>query len=291
MRTGADGRVTGEESARGGSGRRASARGAGDRTTAAIDLNCDLGEGLDPWAPGERGLDEALLGVVSSANVACGGHAGDARVMTAVCAAAAERGVAVGAHVSYADREHFGRRVLDVPADVLRAQLRDQVSALRAAADAAGTRVRYVKPHGALYNVVVRDEAHARAVVGAVLDDAEAHGVALPVLGLPGAVVLDLARAAGLPTVTEAFADRGYRPDGTLVPRGEPGALLTDDDVVAERVLRLATHGDVQAVDGSLVRVEAQSVCVHSDTPGAHRLATRVRERLARHGVEVSPFA
>lgn len=264
---------------------------AGEAGPATLDLNADLGEGMDPWTPGEPGLDARLLEVVSSANVACGGHAGDARVMAAVCARAAQRGVAVGAHVSYEDREHFGRRPLDVAPDELRAQVRAQVAALRAAADAAGTQVRYVKPHGALYHVVARDRGHAGAVVAALLDDADQHGAALPVLGLPGAVVLDLARAAGLGAVTEAFADRGYRPDGSLVPRGDPGDLLTDDEAVADRVVRLATLGDVVAADGSTVRVDARSVCLHSDTPGAVRLAVRVRERLAEAGVEVRPFA
>ncbi len=211
--------------------------------------------------------------------------------MAAVCAWAAEQGVAVGAHVSYDDREHFGRRALDVEPAVLRSQVRAQLTALRAAADAAGTSVRYVKPHGALYHAVARDQRHAGAVVEALLADADEHGGGLPVLGLPGGLVLDLARAAGLGAVAEAFADRGYRADGSLVPRGEPGDLLTDDEAVADRVVRLARRGDVLAVDGAAVRVDARSVCLHSDTPGAVALAARVRGRLADAGVEVRPFA
>jgi len=247
-----------------------------------IDLNCDLGEELDPWTPGVDGLDAQLLDVVTSANVACGFHAGDERIMAAVCRAAAERGVAVGAHVSYLDREHFGRRFLDVPADELRAQVAQQLATLQAVARGVGTRVAYVKPHGALYNAVVHHEAQARAVVEAVDD--------LPVVGLPGSAVLDAAARRGLRAVTEAFADRGYRADGTLVPRSEPGALVTDGDEVAARVLRLATDHLVRAVDGTDVRVAAESVCVHSDTPGAAALAVAVRAALEAGGVRVAPF-
>lgn len=248
-----------------------------------IDLNCDLGEELDAWEAGVDGLDMLLLDVVTSANVACGYHAGDERIMAAVCRAAAARGVAVGAHVSYLDRENFGRRFVDVPADVLREQVSEQVELLRAIARREGTRVAYVKPHGALYNAVVHHEEHARSVVEALGD--------LPVLGLPGSAVLDVAARTGRRAVAEAFADRGYRADGTLVPRSEPGALVTDADEVAARVVRLAQHGVMRAVDGSDVRVVAESVCVHSDTPGAAVLARRVRAGLWANGVTVAPFA
>ncbi|WP_426593130.1 LamB/YcsF family protein [Cellulomonas sp. McL0617] len=249
---------------------------------ARIDLNCDLGEDVDPWEPGVDGLDTLLLGVVTSANVACGFHAGDARVMAAVCRAAAARGVAVGAHVSYLDRDHFGRRALDVPSDVLRAQVAYQLGALQAVARSVGASVAYVKPHGALYNTVVHDEAHARAVVEAV---------DLPVVGLPGSAVLALALAKGLRTVAEAFADRGYRADGTLVPRSQDGALLTDAAQVAARVVRIAEAGVVTSVDGTDVDVRAESVCVHSDTPGALALARSVRRALEESGVAVHAFA
>ncbi len=253
---------------------------------ARIDLNCDLGEGLDDWVPGVPGPESVLLDAVTSANVACGFHAGDDRVMAAVCRAAAERGVAVGAQVSYRDREHFGRRFLDVPPDVLRADVVEQVAALRRAAAVAGATVAYVKPHGALYNAVVRHEQQATAVVDAVVE----VGGGLPVVGLPGAVVLDVARDRGLRAVTEAFADRGYRVDGTLVPRTEPGALVVDVDAVIARVLDMVVRGHVVAVDGSVVRLEAESVCVHSDTPGATVLAAAVREALDGAGVVVEPF-
>ena len=247
-----------------------------------IDLNCDLGEDVDPWVPGVEGLDTQLLDVVTSANVACGYHAGDARVMAAVCRVAAVRGVSIGAHVSYLDREHFGRRALDVPHDELRSQVAYQLGALQAVARSVGATVAYVKPHGALYNVVVHDEGQARAVVEAV---------DLPVVGLPGSALLALAASKGLRTVAEAFADRGYRADGTLVPRSEEGALVTDPEQVAARVVRIADEGRVTAVDGTDVEVRAESVCVHSDTPGAVSLARSVRRALEESGVVVRAFA
>ncbi|GEK20089.1 LamB/YcsF family protein [Cellulomonas xylanilytica] len=253
------------------------------RMGARIDLNCDLGEELDAWEAGVDGLDTMLLDVVTSANVACGFHAGDERIMASVCRAASARGVAVGAHVSYLDRENFGRRFLDVPADVLTAQVAEQIETLQAVALREGARVAYVKPHGALYNAVVHHEEHARAVVAAITD--------LPVLGLPGSAVLAAASVRGLRAVPEAFADRGYRADGTLVPRSEPGALVTDAAEVAALVLRLATDGVVRAVDGTEVTVAAESVCVHSDTPGAAALARTVRAALVAHGVMLAPFA
>jgi len=262
------------------------------QVAARIDLNCDLGEGFDSWAPGVDGLDAQLLAIVTSANVACGFHAGDDRVMALVSRTAAVREVRVGAHVSYLDRENFGRRFVDVAPDELRAQVTHQIEALRA----AGGAVAYVKPHGALYNTVVHHEAHARAVVDGVLD-AGGAGVGgagiggLPVVGLPGSAVLAYAASRGLRTVTEAFADRGYRPDGTLVPRGEPGDLVTDEDEVAARVVRLAAEGRVTGADGRDVAVVAESVCVHSDTPGAVVLAARVRAALEAAGVQVRAFA
>lgn len=247
-----------------------------------IDLNCDLGEELDAWEHGVDGLDTQLLDVVTSANVACGFHAGDERIMAAVCRAAAARGVAVGAHVSYLDREHFGRRFLDVPPDVLRAQVAQQVATLQRIAQGVGTRVDYVKPHGALYNAVVHHEAQARAVVEAVGD--------LPVVGLPGSAVLASATARGLRAVPEAFADRGYRADGTLVPRSEPGAVVTAAHEVTARVVRMAVEGVVRAVDGTDVKVGPESVCVHSDTPGAAVLAVAVRAALEQSGVRLERF-
>lgn len=252
-----------------------------------IDLNCDLGEGYGPWSLGEPGADDALLSVVSSANVACGFHAGDPSIMAARCATALARGVAVGAHVSYRDLVGFGRRRLDVPPGELAAEVAYQVGALQAVARTVGARVGYVKPHGALYNRVVRDEEQAAAVVAGVAG----ADPTLAVVGLPGSAVLRHAREAGLRTVTEAFVDRGYLADGTLVPRGSAGALVTDPDEAAARAVRMATEGAVVAVDGALVRLDAASLCVHSDTPGAVPVARAVRAALETAGVELRPAA
>lgn len=249
-----------------------------------IDLNADLGESYGRWVLGD---DEAMLDVVTSANIACGFHAGDPTVILSACRMAAKRGVAIGAQVGYRDLPGFGRRFIDVHPDELAAEVVYQVAALDGLARAAGTRVRYVKPHGALYNAVVTHEAQARAVVeGIRLVDP-----ALPVLGLPGSALLELAGAAGLSTVAEAFADRGYTSSGTLVPRSDPGAVLHDPAEVAARVVRLAVTGRVLAVDGTEVEVSAQSVCVHGDSPGAVGMATAVREALAAAGIRVSAFA
>ncbi|MDQ3405502.1 MAG: LamB/YcsF family protein [Actinomycetota bacterium] len=247
-----------------------------------IDLNADLGEGFGIWRLGD---DNALLDVVTSANVACGFHAGDASTMRAVCVAAAERGVSVGAQVSYRDLAGFGRRFIDVAPSQLADEVLYQIGALEACARAAGTRVAYVKPHGALYNAVVHHEAQAAAVV----DGVRAFG-ALPVMGLPGSQLLAAASAAGLPTVFEAFADRGYTPAGTLVPRSEPGALITDTDVVVARALRLAEHGELVAIDGTVLPTTAQSLCLHGDTPGAVGHARAVRAALNQANVEVVAF-
>ncbi|PPK64395.1 5-oxoprolinase subunit PxpA [Actinokineospora auranticolor] len=248
-----------------------------------VDLNSDLGEGFGVWRLGD---DEALLDVVTSANVACGFHAGDASTMRAVCAAAAARGVAVGAQVSYRDLAGFGRRFIDVEPDRLADEVLYQIGALAACARAAGTRVSYVKPHGALYNATVHHEAQAAAVVNGV----RAFGD-LPILGLPGSRLLAATAAAGLTGVEEAFADRGYTPQGTLVPRGEPEALLTDTDAVVARALRLAQAGEIVAVDGSVLATPARSLCLHGDTPGAVHHARAVRAALDGAGIAVVPFA
>ncbi|MEO7754542.1 MAG: 5-oxoprolinase subunit PxpA [Terracoccus sp.] len=249
-----------------------------------IDLNADVGESFGAWRLGD---DAAVLDLVTSANVACGFHAGDPTTIRRTCAYAAQRGVAVGAQVGYRDLAGFGRRFLDVAPDDLEADVLYQVGALRALAAAEGTRVSYVKPHGALYNAVVHHEQQAAAVVAAVV----AAGEDLPVLGLPGSAVLRLAEQAGLTTVTEAFADRGYTADGRLVPRSEPGALLTDPDQVAARVVRLATEGVVCSVDGTDVVVRARSVCLHGDSPGAVAMARATRRALLDAGVQVAAFA
>ncbi|KQU69485.1 LamB/YcsF family protein [Phycicoccus sp. Root101] len=248
-----------------------------------IDLNADLGESFGRWTLGD---DTAMLGVVTSANVACGFHAGDPTTLLEVCRAAAAAGVAVGAQVGYRDLAGFGRRFVDVSAADLTADVAYQVGALDALARAAGTRVTYVKPHGALYNAVVHHEAQAAALVEAL----GLLGGHLPLVGLPGSASLARAEEAGMPTVLEAFADRAYAADGTLVPRGRPGAVLDDPDAVAARVVRLVVDGVVEALDGSLLEVRADSVCVHGDTPGAVALAGAVRHGLEAAGVRLSPF-
>jgi UPF0271 protein len=248
-----------------------------------IDLNCDVGESFGAWTMGD---DEALIALVSSANVACGFHAGDPATIRRTCAAAARAGVSVGAHVGYRDLAGFGRRFLDVSPSDLTDDVVYQIGALQALARAAGTAVRYVKPHGALYNAIVGHPGQARAVVQAVaaVDDA------LPIVALPGSVVAEEARAAGLRVVTEAFADRAYLPDGTLVPRSRPGAVLHDPATIAARVVGMVTDRSVTSVDGEVVGIDVDSVCVHGDTPGAVAIATAVRSALADAGVRVASF-
>ncbi|GAA4880000.1 LamB/YcsF family protein [Serinicoccus chungangensis] len=249
-----------------------------------IDLNADLGESFGTWTLGD---DDAMLGVVTSANVACGFHAGDARTLERTVAAAAARGVVVGAQVSYRDLAGFGRRFVDVdPAD-LEADVLYQVGALEALCRVAGTRVAYVKPHGALYHAVGRHEGQARALVSALTR----YDATLPLLHQEGSLVSRLAQEAGVRVVAEAFADRGYRPDGTLVPRSEDGAVLHDPDAVAARMLRLVREGVVEAVDGGDVPVRVASICTHGDSPGAVGMARAVRAALEADGVELAAFA
>lgn len=236
-----------------------------------VDLNADVGESFGRWRLGE---DEALLPHLTSANVACGFHAGDPLTLRRTCALAVRHGVVIGAQVGYRDLAGFGRRFIDVPAEELAADVLYQLGALDAIARAAGGAVAYVKPHGALYHAVTEGEGQARAVVEAIL----AFG-GLPVLGLPGSSLLAVAADAGLTAVTEGFADRAYRADGSLVPRSEPGAVLTDADEVAAQAVRLAGEGVVR------------SLCVHGDSPGASGLAAAVRSALAEAGHVVASFA
>ena len=224
-----------------------------------IDLNADLGEGVTD--------DDGLLDVVTSANLACGFHAGDEDTMRRVCAGAAERGVVVGAQVSYRDRENFGRKHMDVAADVLMEWVTEQVEVLREIATGAGIEVVYVKPHGALYNRVVEHEEHAAAVL--------AGSASLPVLGLPGSAILRLAEAAGRTGVREGFPDRGYTDDGRLVPRDQPGALVEGAEAIAANAVAMARAGEVH------------SLCVHGDSPGAVEAAAAVRAALAEAGYDV----
>ncbi|MBA8990584.1 UPF0271 protein [Curtobacterium pusillum] len=249
-----------------------------------IDLNSDLGEGFGAWTMGDDG---AMLDVVSSANVACGFHAGDPTIMLTTCRSAAERGVAVGAHVAYRDLVGFGRRPVHVTPDELYADVVHQLGALIATARVAGTAVTYVKPHGALYNTACADPVQAEAVTRAVAD----IDPTLAVLALPGSELLLAAERDGLRAVGEAFADRAYESDGSLVPRSRPGSVLHDPDAVAERVLRVVTEGVVTSVDGSDIAVRADSVCVHGDSPDAVAMARAIRALLTGHGVDIAPFA
>lgn len=253
-------------------------------TVSAVDLNADLGEGFGVWRLGD---DDAMLDLVTSANVACGFHAGDPATLARTCRAAAQRGVRIGAQVGYRDLAGFGRRYIDVTAEDLQADVVYQIGALQALARAAGSTVSYVKPHGALYNTIVTHEAQAGAVVAAV----RSVDPALAILGLAGSAVFAAASAAGLRTVSEAFADRAYTCEGTLVSRREPGAVLDDPTAIAERVVAMVGSGSVAAIDGSTVAITAESVCVHGDSPDAVAIAQAVRTALTAAGVSLRAFA
>ncbi len=249
-----------------------------------MDINSDLGESFGAWRMGD---DAAMLDIVTSANVACGFHAGDPAGILDTLRAAAQRGVAVGAHVGYPDLAGFGRRAMDPSSRELVADVVYQIGALQGLAAAAGTRVRYVKPHGALYNTIAHDQRQAGDVITAML----ALDPGLALLALAGSPLIGWARARGLRVVAEAFADRAYHDDGTLVSRRQPGAVLHDADAIAARMLRLVQTGEVESITGRGVRVQADSICVHGDSPGAVDAARAIRARLAQAGVALRPFA
>jgi 5-oxoprolinase (ATP-hydrolysing) subunit A len=254
--------------------------------TARIDLNCDLGESFGAWTLGGTDGDDALLQVITSANVACGFHAGDPRTLQRTVAAAVEAGVVVGAQVSYPDLVGFGRRAMDVAHDDLVADVLYQIGALEAFCRVAGSRVAYVKPHGALYNRIVDDEAQAAAVAEAV----SRYDARLPVLTLPDSAFARAAAAAGLPVVGEGFADRAYTAAGRLASRREPGSVISGEAEAAERAVRMA-RGTVTALSGEHLSVQVGSICVHSDTPGAAALAAAVRTGLEDDGWAIAAFA
>jgi len=249
-----------------------------------LDLNADLGESFGSWNMGD---DASMFRLVTSANVACGFHAGDPVTMLDSCRAAFELDVTVGAHVGYRDLAGFGRRSLDMSFDELFGDVLYQLGALDGVAHAVGASVDYVKPHGALYNRLVHDGEQASAVVAAI----QAYDPGLPILGLPGSQLLVQAKEAGHPVFVEAFVDRAYRADGTLVPRSQAGAVLHDVDSIVERAVRLAVKGEVVAVDGTVVQVRPDSLCIHGDTPGAVEMAAGVRAGLEAAGVELESFA
>jgi 5-oxoprolinase (ATP-hydrolysing) subunit A len=241
-----------------------------------LDLNADVGEG-DPEA------DEALLRLVTSANVACGAHAGDADTMRATVAIAQRHGVAVGAHPGYDDREGFGRRPMQLSAEEINDLFLDQLRTLDAIARAAGVVLRHVKPHGALYNQAETDGALAVAIIAAV----RAFDPTLRLVGRAGSAMAHAAAAVGHPFTPEAFADRRYRPNASLQPRSEPGAVLTDPEEVARQVRSLVTDGEVVVSDGSRLPVAFETLCLHGDTPGSAVLASRIRRELRVLGVSV----
>jgi UPF0271 protein len=248
-----------------------------------VDLNADLGESF-----GRYRLDDApLLDVVSSASIACGFHAGDPVVMREMVGLAHERGVSIGAHPSYPDLLGFGRRELAATAAEIEAYVIYQLGALQGVCAAAGARVRYVKPHGALYNRAARDVAAADAIARAV----RAVDPSLALLGLANSEMLRAAERVGIRGVSEAFVDRGYRADGTLVPRTEPGAVLHDVAAIGERAVRMVRNGVVEAIDGTTLTLRAESLCTHGDGPDALAIVRAVREALIGAAVRVAPFA
>ncbi|KAE8128092.1 LamB/YcsF family protein [Bifidobacterium tibiigranuli] len=249
----------------------------------SIDLNSDMGESFGRWTLGD---DKALLDVVTSANIACGFHAGDPAGILRTASQAAANHVCIGAHVAYRDLSGFGRRFLDEQPEDLKADIIYQIAALAGIAASVGTSVSYVKPHGALYNRIAVDETQARAVVDAIA----AVDSSLGLLTLPGSVVGRIAVDAGLHVFSEAFADRAYMPDGRLVPRSQPGAVIHDVDEVADRIATLVLTGTIEAVDGTMIRIDADSICVHGDSPSAVDMARAVRSRLESDGITVASF-
>ncbi len=242
-----------------------------------MDINADVGEGLD---------DDGLIPLVTSINIACGFHAGDASTMRRLCALAVDRNIAIGAHPGYADRDGFGRRRLDIDAQTLTDDVTYQVGALVACAAAAGAEVRYVKPHGEMYNRAAGDAEHAQAIVAGIVST----GLAIGVLGPPSSRLLDAAAQAGLPTYCEGFADRGYASDGSLVSRSEANSVL-DPATAAQQALSIARDRSVRTRDGSRLRLSVQSLCVHGDSPAAVEIVTAVRQMLEAHAVRIRRFA
>jgi 5-oxoprolinase (ATP-hydrolysing) subunit A len=240
-----------------------------------IDLNADLGEGYD---------DQAVMPHISSANIACGFHAGDAQTMRHTVALCVQHGVVIGAHPSLPDREGFGRREMKISPDEVYAQTLYQVGALAALAQAGGTKLHHVKPHGALYNMAARDHALADAIAHAVRD----FDSGLILVGLAGSAFVTAAREAGLTFAQEAFCDRRYRADGSLAPRSQAGSVIEDIDQAIAQAVSIATRNEATADDGSRVRIEAHTLCLHGDRANAGEFARRVREALEREGLRVT---
>jgi UPF0271 protein len=249
-----------------------------------ISLNTDIGEGLGAWTIAD---DEALLETVTDANLACGAHASDPDIMRRTCETAARNGVNIGAQPGYFDIRGFGRRFIETDPASLTNDVLYQLGALSAFTRATGLEIRYLKIHGALYHAAVKRAEYAAAII----DAAKLFDPEMPFMCQPGTALFDAVTAAGLTTIREGYIDRAYTADGLLVPRGEPGALITDATACAERAVRIAVHGEVEAIDGTIVPVPADSVCIHSDSPGALEIARAVRRALEAAGVKVSPIA
>jgi UPF0271 protein len=248
-----------------------------------IDLNCDMGESFGPW---RMGADEQVMPNITSANVACGAHAGDPAVMRRTVRLARESGVSVGAHPGFADLQGFGRREMQADPAEIEASILAQVGALAAIARAEATALRHVKAHGALYNMAARDRALADAIARAIA----AFDASLIMFGLPNSPMIDAGRAAGLRVAAEGFADRTYQPDGSLTPRSRPGAVIHDPDAVVSRAIRMVRDGVVLTPEGKEIPLRIETICVHGDTPGAHELTRRIRAGLEAAGIDVRPL-
>ena len=248
-----------------------------------IDLNADLGESFGPWPMGQ---DAQLMPLISSANVACGFHAGDAGTMRKTVRLARAHGVAVGAHPGFPDLGGFGRREMSLTPQEIEDLVLYQIGALAAIAQSEGVRLQHVKAHGALYNMACQDETLAEAIAKAV----RAFDPTLVLFGLPGSALLQAGLDAGLPVAAEAFADRAYHADGSLAPRSEPGSVIHEVDMVVARAVRMVCEDTVVASDGTAMRFEADTLCLHGDTPGAAVLAAAVRRGLEDAGVTVAPL-
>lgn len=249
-----------------------------------IDINTDTGESFGRWRMGD---DESLLAYVSSANIACGAHAGDPVVMDRVAAACAEKGVGAGAHPGFPDLQGFGRREMRMSPSEIESFVMYQIGALRVFVESKGRTLTHVKPHGSLYNMASVDEAAAQAIARAVARSAR-KGENIVLVGLANSLIIESARKAGIPAASEGFCDRGYAPDGNLARRGTPGSLVTDAESAARRAVDMVTKGTVTALDGTEVSLKVDTICVHSDTPGAVEIAAAVRSALAKAGVEIA---
>ncbi|MDV3123597.1 LamB/YcsF family protein [Mycobacterium sp. 21AC1] len=248
-----------------------------------VALTTDIGEGLGRWSLGD---DDALLEIVTSANIACGFHGGDPGIMRRTCAISVKNNVAIGAQVSYRDLHGFGRRYIAIPGAELRDDLLYQMGALEVFARLAGGKVDYIRAHGALYNVTAKDTEHAQALVDATVE----FNKDLPLLCQVGTEAWRLGQEAGLRLIPEAFVDRAYTPEGLLQPRTQPNALLTDADEAAARAVRMVTEGRITANDGSEIAITAHALLVHCDTPGAVDIARKTRAALEAAGVELIPM-